>query len=114
MVITKGWTPRRQLKLLEERAASITENQATIQAIKEQPNQKEHTLIPSGSQEVNQQDSPVASHHSGTSRSVTKSNHSAQCKVLSRRRQESKGEKRLLSARGKESQTPLSRSFCNW
>ncbi|MBW0479102.1 hypothetical protein O181_018817 [Austropuccinia psidii MF-1] len=40
MVITKGWNPNRKLKLLEERAARIRENQATIQAIEEQLNQK--------------------------------------------------------------------------
>ncbi|MBW0485642.1 hypothetical protein O181_025357 [Austropuccinia psidii MF-1] len=76
MVITKGWNPKRQFKILEERAARIRENQATFQAIEEEKNQTEHTPIPSGSQGVNQPDSPVASHHSGTRRSVTKSHHS--------------------------------------
>ncbi|MBW0535712.1 hypothetical protein O181_075427 [Austropuccinia psidii MF-1] len=33
MVITKGWNPNRQFKLLEERTTRIRENQATIQAI---------------------------------------------------------------------------------
>ncbi|MBW0485721.1 hypothetical protein O181_025436 [Austropuccinia psidii MF-1] len=33
VVITKGWNPTRQLRLLEERATRIRENQATIQAI---------------------------------------------------------------------------------
>ncbi|MBW0581973.1 hypothetical protein O181_121688 [Austropuccinia psidii MF-1] len=36
MVITKGWNANRKFKLLEERAARIRENQATIQAIEEQ------------------------------------------------------------------------------
>ncbi|MBW0483274.1 hypothetical protein O181_022989 [Austropuccinia psidii MF-1] len=66
MVITKGWDSNRQFKGLEERATRIRENQATIQALEEQLNQKELTLIPSGSQAVDQPKSPVASHHSGT------------------------------------------------
>ncbi|MBW0467785.1 hypothetical protein O181_007500 [Austropuccinia psidii MF-1] len=36
MVITKGWNPTRQFRLLEERETRIRENQATIQAIEEQ------------------------------------------------------------------------------
>ncbi|MBW0507216.1 hypothetical protein O181_046931 [Austropuccinia psidii MF-1] len=60
MVITKGWNPNRKFKLLEERATSIRENQATSQAIEEQLNQTEPTMIPSGSQEVDQPNSPVA------------------------------------------------------
>ena len=39
MVITKGWNPTRQFRLLEARAQRIRENQATIQAIEEQLNQ---------------------------------------------------------------------------
>ncbi|MBW0461177.1 hypothetical protein O181_000892 [Austropuccinia psidii MF-1] len=35
MVITKGWNPNRQFRLLEVRANRIRENQATIQAIEE-------------------------------------------------------------------------------
>ncbi|MBW0468875.1 hypothetical protein O181_008590 [Austropuccinia psidii MF-1] len=46
IIITKGWNPNRQLKLLEERETRIRESQATIQAIEEQLNQKEPTLIP--------------------------------------------------------------------
>ncbi|MBW0525152.1 hypothetical protein O181_064867 [Austropuccinia psidii MF-1] len=46
ILITKGWIPKRQFKLLEGRAARIRQKQATIQAIEEQLNQKEHTLIP--------------------------------------------------------------------
>ncbi|MBW0482074.1 hypothetical protein O181_021789 [Austropuccinia psidii MF-1] len=68
MVITKGWNPNRKFKLLDERQARISEIQATIQAIEEQLNHKEHTLIPSGSQIVDQPNSPVASNHSGTRR----------------------------------------------
>ncbi|MBW0474324.1 hypothetical protein O181_014039 [Austropuccinia psidii MF-1] len=78
MIITKGWNPNRQFKLLEERATRIRENQSTIQAIEEQLNQTEPTIIPSGSQGVNQPDSPVAPHHLARSRSVTKSHHSLQ------------------------------------
>ncbi|MBW0461910.1 hypothetical protein O181_001625 [Austropuccinia psidii MF-1] len=67
MVITKGWNPTRKFKLLEERATRIRENQATIQDIQEQMNPTGHTLIPSGSQGLDQPNSPVASHHSSTS-----------------------------------------------
>ncbi|MBW0492265.1 hypothetical protein O181_031980 [Austropuccinia psidii MF-1] len=90
MVINKGWNPNRQFKLLEERATRLRENQATIQAIEEQWNQTEPTLIPSGSQ-VKKQDSRVASCHSGRNSSVTKSHHSSQSQVVSRRRQGYKG-----------------------
>ncbi|MBW0527130.1 hypothetical protein O181_066845 [Austropuccinia psidii MF-1] len=50
MVITKGCNPNKQFKLLEERAARKRENQIAIQVIKQQLNQTEPTLIPSGSQ----------------------------------------------------------------
>ncbi|MBW0487232.1 hypothetical protein O181_026947 [Austropuccinia psidii MF-1] len=60
MVITKGRNPNRKFKVLEERAARIRENKATIQAIEEQLNQTEPTVIPSGSQGVDQPKSPVA------------------------------------------------------
>ncbi|MBW0472093.1 hypothetical protein O181_011808 [Austropuccinia psidii MF-1] len=33
IVLTKGWNPTRKFQLLEERAATIREKQATIQAI---------------------------------------------------------------------------------
>ncbi|MBW0509660.1 hypothetical protein O181_049375 [Austropuccinia psidii MF-1] len=45
MVIIKGWNHKRHFKTLEERAARKRENQATIQAIEEQLNQTENTLI---------------------------------------------------------------------
>ncbi|MBW0498301.1 hypothetical protein O181_038016 [Austropuccinia psidii MF-1] len=60
MVINKGCNPTRQLRVLE---------------------------IPSGSQGVDQNSSPVDSHHSGTNRSVVKSHHSSQSQEVSRRRQ---------------------------
>ncbi|MBW0505741.1 hypothetical protein O181_045456 [Austropuccinia psidii MF-1] len=63
MVITKGWNPTKQFRLLEERETRIRENKATIQAIEEQLNHTGPTLIPSGSQGVDQPSSPVASHH---------------------------------------------------
>ncbi|MBW0529138.1 hypothetical protein O181_068853 [Austropuccinia psidii MF-1] len=47
IIITKGRNPNRKFKLLEEREARIRENQATIQAIEEQLNLTEHTLISS-------------------------------------------------------------------
>ncbi|MBW0484494.1 hypothetical protein O181_024209 [Austropuccinia psidii MF-1] len=68
MEITKGWKPTRHFRLLEERETRIRDNQATIQAIEEQLNQKGPTLITSGSQGVGQTSPPVASHHSGTNR----------------------------------------------
>ncbi|MBW0554460.1 hypothetical protein O181_094175 [Austropuccinia psidii MF-1] len=87
MVITNGWNPNRKFKILEERESRIRENQSAIQEMEEQVNQKEHTLIPSGSQGVNKQDSTVTSNHSGTRRSVTKSYNYSQSQVLFRRRQ---------------------------
>ncbi|MBW0570287.1 hypothetical protein O181_110002 [Austropuccinia psidii MF-1] len=48
MVITKGWNPTRQFRLLEARANRIRENQATIQAIEEQLTQTGPAQIPSG------------------------------------------------------------------
>ncbi|MBW0562797.1 hypothetical protein O181_102512 [Austropuccinia psidii MF-1] len=62
MVITKGWKPTRQFRLLEVRANRIRENQATIQAVEEQLTQTGNTQIPLGSQGVGQTSSPVASH----------------------------------------------------
>ncbi|MBW0531111.1 hypothetical protein O181_070826 [Austropuccinia psidii MF-1] len=105
MVITKGWNPTRQFRLLEARATRIRENQATIQAIEEQLTQTRTTQIPSGSQGAGQISSPVASHDSETSRSVAKSHHSSQFPEFSRRRQGNKGEKEPPSTRGRESQT---------
>ncbi|MBW0529995.1 hypothetical protein O181_069710 [Austropuccinia psidii MF-1] len=101
---TRGWNPTRQFRLLEERETRIRENQATIKAIEEQLNQTEPTFIPSGSQGVYQTSSPVASHHSGTNKSVAKSHHSSQSQVVSRRRQGYKGKsKKSFSQRQKES-----------
>ncbi|MBW0478576.1 hypothetical protein O181_018291 [Austropuccinia psidii MF-1] len=104
MVNTKGWNPTRKFRLLEERATRIRENQDTIQAIKEQQSQTGPTLIPSISQGVDQPNSPVASEHSDTSRSVAKSQHSSQSQVVSRRRQGYKGKnKTSFSQKQKES-----------
>ncbi|MBW0501950.1 hypothetical protein O181_041665 [Austropuccinia psidii MF-1] len=104
MEITKGWNPTRQFRLLEERETRIRENQATIQAIEEPLNQTGPTLIPSGSQGVDQTSSPVASHHSGTNRSVTKSHHFSQSQVVSKRRQGYKGKnKTSFNQRQRES-----------
>ncbi|MBW0494867.1 hypothetical protein O181_034582 [Austropuccinia psidii MF-1] len=91
MEITKAWNPTRKLRLLEERATRIRENQATIQAIEEQLNQTGPTLIPSGSQGVDHNSSPVASHHSGTNRSMAKSHHYSQSQVVFRRKKGYKG-----------------------
>ncbi|MBW0529147.1 hypothetical protein O181_068862 [Austropuccinia psidii MF-1] len=104
MVITNGLNPNRQFKILEESAARIREDKATIQDIEEQLNQTEHTLIPSGSQGVNQPYSPEASHHSITRRSVAKNHHYLQSHVVSRRRKGSKGKnKTSFNQRQKES-----------
>ncbi|MBW0479657.1 hypothetical protein O181_019372 [Austropuccinia psidii MF-1] len=104
MVFTKGWNPTRKFRLLEERETRIRENQATIQAIEEQLNQTGPTLITSGSQGVDQPNSLVASHHSGTRKSVAKSHHSSQSQVVSRRRQGYNGKnKTSFSQRQKES-----------
>ncbi|MBW0526036.1 hypothetical protein O181_065751 [Austropuccinia psidii MF-1] len=77
MVIIKGWNSIRKHRLLEVRANRIRENKATIQAIEEQLTQTGYTQICSGSQGVDQNSSPVASHHSGTNRSVAKNHHSS-------------------------------------
>ncbi|MBW0496774.1 hypothetical protein O181_036489 [Austropuccinia psidii MF-1] len=50
-------------RLLEERATRMRENQATIQSIEEQLNQTGPTMIPSGSQGVDQPTTSVASYH---------------------------------------------------
>ncbi|MBW0492610.1 hypothetical protein O181_032325 [Austropuccinia psidii MF-1] len=68
MVITKGWNPTRQCRLLEVRANRIIENKATSQAIEQQLTQTGHTQIPSGSQGAGQIISPVFTHHSETNR----------------------------------------------
>ncbi|MBW0587593.1 hypothetical protein O181_127308 [Austropuccinia psidii MF-1] len=54
MVITEGWNPTRQFRLLEVRANRISKNKATIQAIEEQLNQTGHTQIHSGTQGAGQ------------------------------------------------------------
>ncbi|MBW0461300.1 hypothetical protein O181_001015 [Austropuccinia psidii MF-1] len=90
-------------RLLEERETRIRENKATNQAIEEQLSQKGPTLIPSGSQGVDQPNPPVASNHEGTSRSAAKSHNYSQCHVFSKRRQEYKGKnKTSFSQRWKE------------
>ncbi|MBW0572262.1 hypothetical protein O181_111977, partial [Austropuccinia psidii MF-1] len=104
MVITKGWSPTRQFRLLEVRVTRIRENKVTIQALEEQPAQTEHTQFPSGSQRVGQTSSPGALQHSGTRRSVSKSHHSSQSQVVSSRRQEHKGKsKTSFNQRQKDS-----------
>ncbi|MBW0467414.1 hypothetical protein O181_007129 [Austropuccinia psidii MF-1] len=59
ITITKGWNPNRKFKLLEQRETRIKKNESTIQAIEEQFNQTEPTLIPSGSQGVDQANSAL-------------------------------------------------------
>ncbi|MBW0564526.1 hypothetical protein O181_104241 [Austropuccinia psidii MF-1] len=104
MVIAKVWNPNRQFKLLEERETRVRVKQATLQAIEEQMNQTETNMIPSGSQGVDQPNSPMASHTSGTNRSVAMSHHSSQSQVVFRRRQGYKGKnKTSFSYKQKES-----------
>ncbi|MBW0495581.1 hypothetical protein O181_035296 [Austropuccinia psidii MF-1] len=107
MVITKGWNPTRQFRLLEVRANRIRENQGTIQAIEEQLTQTGHTKIPSGSQGVDQTSSLVASHHSGTNRSVAKSHHSSQSQEISRRRKGHKGKNKTSFNQRKRESNPM-------
>ncbi|MBW0467196.1 hypothetical protein O181_006911 [Austropuccinia psidii MF-1] len=104
MVITKAWIPHRQFKLLEERATRI---KATIQAIEEQLNQTEPTLIPSDSQGVGQPNSPVASKYSGNRRSVAKSHHYSQSQGVSRRRQGYKGKNNTSFSHRKKESDPM-------
>ncbi|MBW0558962.1 hypothetical protein O181_098677 [Austropuccinia psidii MF-1] len=104
MIITKGWNPTRQFRLLEVRANRIRDNQATIQAIEEQLTQTGHIQIPSGSQGAGQIRSPVDSHHSETNRSVANSHHSSHSQEGSRRRQGHKGKnKTCFNQRQRES-----------
>ncbi|MBW0495290.1 hypothetical protein O181_035005 [Austropuccinia psidii MF-1] len=108
MEITKGWNPTRKFRLLEERATRIREDQATIQAIEEQLNQTWPTMIPSGSQGVAQTSSPVASHHSSTNISVSKSHHFSQSQVASSRRPGYKGKnKTSFNQRQRESDSGI-------
>ncbi|MBW0530112.1 hypothetical protein O181_069827 [Austropuccinia psidii MF-1] len=114
MEITKGCNPNWQFKLLEERETRIRENKATIQAIEENLNQKGPTLIPSGSQGVNQPDYPVDSHHSGSNRSVTKSHHSSQSQIVSRRRQGYKGTNKTSFSHIKKESDPIIQKLLEW
>ncbi|MBW0486193.1 hypothetical protein O181_025908 [Austropuccinia psidii MF-1] len=112
IVITKGWNPTKQFRLLEVRANRIRGNRATIQAIEEQLTQRGLTKIPSGSQGVGQTTSPVDLHHSGTRRLVAKSHHSSQSQEVSRRRQGYKGKsKTSFNQRKKGSETMIQKLF---
>ncbi|MBW0477015.1 hypothetical protein O181_016730 [Austropuccinia psidii MF-1] len=114
MLITKGWNPTRKVRLLEERATRIRENQATIQAIEEQKSQTGPVLIASGSQGVHKLNSIVASHHSGTRRLVSKSHHSSRSQVVCRRRKGYKGKnKNSLNQRKRESD-PMIQKLWPW
>ncbi|MBW0464577.1 hypothetical protein O181_004292 [Austropuccinia psidii MF-1] len=107
MVITKGWNPTKQFRLLEVRENRIREDQAIIQSIEEQLTQTGHTQIPSGSQAVGQTSLPVASHHSETSRSVAKSLHLSQSQVVSRRRQGYKGKNKTYFNQRQKGSDPM-------
>ncbi|MBW0512245.1 hypothetical protein O181_051960 [Austropuccinia psidii MF-1] len=105
ILITKGWNLTRQFRLLEVRTSRIRENQATIQAIKEQLTQTGNTQIPSGSQGVDQNSSPVASHHSGTNISVAKSHHSSHTRKFPGEDKDTREKTIPPSTKGRESQT---------
>ncbi|MBW0472067.1 hypothetical protein O181_011782 [Austropuccinia psidii MF-1] len=107
IIITKGWNPTSQFRLLEVRANRIRENQATIQAIEEQLTQSGHTQIPSGSQGAGQISSPVASHHSKTNRSVAKSHHSSHSQEGARRRQGHKGKNKISFHQRQRESNPM-------
>ncbi|MBW0528167.1 hypothetical protein O181_067882 [Austropuccinia psidii MF-1] len=107
MVITKGWNPTRQFRLLEVRANRIRENEAAIQALGEQLTQAGHTQIPSGSQGVDQTSSPVASHHSVTNGSVAKSHYSSQSQEVARKRQGHKGKNKTTFNQRKRESYPM-------
>ncbi|MBW0516832.1 hypothetical protein O181_056547 [Austropuccinia psidii MF-1] len=107
MIMTKGWNPTRQFILLEVRANRIRENEATIQAIEEQLTQTGPTQIFSDPQGAGQISSSVASHHSGTKRSVAKSHHSSQSQEFSRRRQGYKGKNKTTFSKRKRESDPM-------
>ncbi|MBW0507522.1 hypothetical protein O181_047237 [Austropuccinia psidii MF-1] len=107
MVITKGWNTTRQFRILEERENRIRENKTTIQDIEEQLNQTGPTLIPSGSQGVDQPKSPVASNLSGARRSVSKSHNYSQSQVVSRRRKGYKGKKKPSLIQSQRESDPM-------
>ncbi|MBW0462074.1 hypothetical protein O181_001789 [Austropuccinia psidii MF-1] len=66
-----------------------------------------HTQITSGSQGVDQTSSPVASHHSGTNRSVAKSHHSSQSQEVFRRRQGHKCKNKTSSNQRQRESDPM-------
>ncbi|MBW0493611.1 hypothetical protein O181_033326 [Austropuccinia psidii MF-1] len=107
MVITKGWNPTRQFRLLEVGTNRIRENQAIIQDIEEQLTQTGHTQIPSGSQGAGQISSAVASNHSETNISVSKTHHSSQSCEVSRRRQGYNGKSKTTFSQRKRESEPM-------
>ncbi|MBW0491074.1 hypothetical protein O181_030789 [Austropuccinia psidii MF-1] len=111
MLITKSCNPTRQFRLLEARATRIRENQATIQAIEEQLTQTGHTQIPAGSQGAGKISSPVASHHSETSRSVAKGHNSSQFQDVYRRRQGQKGTNKTSFNQRKRESDPMTQKL---
>ncbi|MBW0573440.1 hypothetical protein O181_113155 [Austropuccinia psidii MF-1] len=111
MIITKGWNPTRKLRLLEVRRNRIRENQATIQAIKEQLTETGNIQIPSGSQGEGQISSSRASHHSETNRPVAKSHHSSHSQEGSRRRQGNKGKNKTSFHQRQRESDPMIRKL---
>ncbi|MBW0494463.1 hypothetical protein O181_034178 [Austropuccinia psidii MF-1] len=105
MVITKGWNPTRNFRLLEVRENRIREAQATIQAIEEQLTQTGNTQISSGSQGVDQISSPVASHHSETTDQWPRVTIIHNPRKVPGEDKDTRAKTRPPSARGRESQT---------
>ncbi|MBW0465565.1 hypothetical protein O181_005280 [Austropuccinia psidii MF-1] len=107
MVISKGWNPTRQFRLLKVSANRIRENQATIQDMEEQLTQTGHNHIPSTSQGAGQISSPVASNHSETNISVAKSHHSSQFQEVCRRIKGYKGKSKTTFSQRKRESAPI-------
>ncbi|MBW0517651.1 hypothetical protein O181_057366 [Austropuccinia psidii MF-1] len=85
-----------------------------IKAIEEQLYHTMNTLIASGLQGVKPTYSPLPSHHSGTKRSVPKSNHSSQFQVVSRRRQGSKGQNKTSFNQRKKEYDTIIHKLLDW
>ncbi|MBW0537843.1 hypothetical protein O181_077558 [Austropuccinia psidii MF-1] len=82
-------------------------HQAVQTPVEEQLTKTGNNQIPSGSQGVDQTSSPVASHHSGTNRSVAKSHHSSQSQEVSGGRQGHKGKNKTIFNQRKRDSEPM-------
>ncbi|MBW0479206.1 hypothetical protein O181_018921 [Austropuccinia psidii MF-1] len=91
----------------------IRENEAAIQVLEEQLTQTRNNQILSGSQGVYQTGSPVASHHSGTNRSVAKSHPSSQSQEFFKRRQGYKGKNKTSFNQRQRESDPMIQMLLN-